>query len=108
VKMAQTPMMLSAVIGSRARSPTIRSSMAACRGTMFALRKLNCILLYHYSHYGLFIPLHTGSYFRWALLERSGSREGSRIHRCQLVRETSGTVVPLAGAHVCHGDGEAT
>jgi hypothetical protein len=58
--------------------------------------------------YGLFILLYTGSDFRWALLERSGSREGFEIHRCQLVREMSGTVLPLAGAHVCHGDGEAT
>jgi hypothetical protein len=105
--MAQTRMMLSAVIGSRARSPAIHGSVAACRGTMFALRKLNCTVLYHYSRYSLFIPLYTGSYFHWAFLERPGSREGSRIHSCQLVRETSGTVLPLAGAHVCHGDGEA-
>jgi hypothetical protein len=50
---------LSAVIGSRARSPAIRGSVAACRGTMFTLRKLNCTVLYHYSRYGLFIPLYT-------------------------------------------------
>jgi hypothetical protein len=59
-----------------------------------------------YSRYGLFIPLYTGSDFRWALLERSSSRERPGIHRCQLIREMSGTVLPLAGAHAVMATGK--
>jgi hypothetical protein len=99
---------LTAVIRSRVQSPAIRGSVVACRGTMFTLCKLNCTVLYHYPHYGLFILLYTGSDFRFGLLERSSSREGSGIHRLPVDPRNVWNCAAIGWCSCCHGDGEAT